>query len=110
MIDRLKVGRTLELDFAFTQTDGSPRNITNGAIHLVLKKDADQTTYDLHKTVDEHIDAENGVSYLKLTHDDTRNLEPGYYLCEITYIDFINDIIEDIFSNKIIVEPSRIDF
>lgn len=110
MIDRIKVGRTVEIDFKFTQTDGSPRNITNGAIHFLLKKDAEQSTYDLHKTIDTHIDNANGLSYLKLGHDDTRGLEPGTYYCEIIYIDFVNDIVEDIFSDKIVVEPSRMDF
>lgn len=84
ILDDFTQGDIIDEEFVLTE-GGVALDLTNGELHLSLRKTSSQTGNDLNYMNNVHSDAVNGNTKLLLTSDVTKNLEPDTYSYQIRY-------------------------
>lgn len=81
----LKQGDSDTLEFAFTDDNGNPINITGVSVYFSVKSTIDDTEYVFQKVVTNHIDAVNGLTEVSITSNDTSTSGLYLYDCVLVF-------------------------
>lgn len=69
--------------------------------------DATDSTAVIQKSTSSHIDAVNGITVIEFMHNDTKNVVPGLYYCDIQIVDDGQPITTQIFRMEVTPEATQ---